>query len=174
MLFLDYSRNWTLDFLIERPLVVRIGKDLAPRYPPIRSGTPQGCYLGTKHFTHRTNGDDCNSRHPSLGTATSHRQREDLSREPLGLNSFPRTPFIHSVAGNVQRKSRGTLPTQLVLRHNLRHNWADGRITPRTLFYNSCSETDEHDNPFCTFIDFTNILTFLCIVYFGSFICFIL
>lgn len=70
----------------------------------ISTGTPQG-----------SNGDHCNSRHHSLATATSHRKREELSREPLGLNSFPRTPFIHSVAGNVQRKSRGTLPTQLVL-----------------------------------------------------------
>ncbi len=50
------TRNWILDFLIERPQVVRIGSRVSAELT-ISTGTPQGCCLSPKLFTLYTS--DC-------------------------------------------------------------------------------------------------------------------
>ena len=50
--------NWILDFLIERPQVVRVGGQVSAELI-VSTGSPQGCCLSPKHFTLYTH--DCAS-----------------------------------------------------------------------------------------------------------------
>ncbi|KAK7884028.1 hypothetical protein WMY93_027151 [Mugilogobius chulae] len=52
--------NWILDFLIERPQVVRIGQRVSDQLT-LSTGSPQGCCLSPKLFTLYTH--DCVSKH---------------------------------------------------------------------------------------------------------------
>ncbi|KAK7939451.1 hypothetical protein WMY93_002777 [Mugilogobius chulae] len=52
--------NWILDFLIERPQVVRIGQQVSDQLT-LSTGSPQGCCLSPKLFTLYTH--DCVSKH---------------------------------------------------------------------------------------------------------------
>lgn len=148
LLFLDYSRNWTLDFLTESPLVVRIGTDL---------GTPQGCYLGARLFTHR------------------------------GRMEIIVTPGVTAWCSNITQAERGALQRAVGTRvlstdalNSQRRRKRAKKITrdashPARPLRRHKQDTESHpEHILCTFIDFTNILKFLCSLYFGSFICFIL
>ncbi len=50
--------NWILDFLTDRPQVVRMGKEVSAELT-VRTGTPQGCCLSSKLFSLYTH--DCSS-----------------------------------------------------------------------------------------------------------------